>query len=182
MAYSRRLAFELSLLNLMDEEVRLDTLKRIGLDVSDMLRGKEASDLRLPDRAASPVGAYVDVLGPEALVRKLHQSEAGDFAPSDAHCFSLSLWPHLYWVVNRAADGQSWGVGFQHQGRVMLEELEPDHIQPVLWTRDALHSLADSHVMFDGWEESVVERFRFGPREYEGAFVFGLLQRWTRVV
>lgn len=180
-AYSRRLAFELSLLDLMDGEVRLNTLKRIGLDASDVLRAKKESDLRLPEQSGSPVGAYVKVLGPQALVRELLETEAGDFAPSDAHYFSLSLWPHLYWVVNRSTDGRSWGVGFQHQGRILLNELEPDNIQPLLWTRDAIHSVADDHTIFDGWEESIVERLHFGSREYEGAFVFGLLQRWRRV-
>lgn len=180
-AYSPRLAFELSLLKLMDEEVRLDTLRRIGLDVSDVLRGTNASQLRVPEQANSPVAAYVSMLGPETLVRALSASDIGDFAPSDAHCFSLSLWPHLYWVVNRAADGRSWGVGFQNQGKIVLKELEPDHIQPVFWTRDAIHAFADDHVIFDGWEESIVERLRFGSREYQGTFVFGLLQRWKRL-
>jgi hypothetical protein len=180
-AYSQRLAFELSLLHLMEEKVRVDTLRRVSLGDSDMLRGKEASALRLPAEAASPVGAYVKVLGREALVRKLPESEIGDFAPSDAHCFSLSLWPHLYWVVNRDNDDRSWGVGFQNQGKIMLDEFDPDHVQPVLWTRDAIHSVADDHTIFDGWEERIVERLQFGPREYEGAFVFGLLQRWKRI-
>lgn len=177
---SPRLAFELMLLERMTDRIRTETLNAIGLDEAEAARISNVCSLRLPEQASSDLADYMRPLGREAAVKQLDNAESGVFAPSTAHCFTLMLWPHLYWVVNQGPDGRSWGVGFQNQARVLVPEFEPQFVRPGLWTRPTLHALADAHEVLDGWEESVLERLSFGPRRYDAAFVFGLLQQWTR--
>lgn len=107
LVHSPRLALELSLLQLMADDIRTSTLRSVGMDEAEAIRIQAATKLRLPQQASSALGDYVLLLGPEAVVRRLDDSDIRVFAPSRAHCFSLVLWPHLYWVVNQSSDGRS---------------------------------------------------------------------------
>ena len=179
--FSSRMCFELSLLRLMEGATSDAATRELGLTESDLSRASERGPLRLPSEASSDLDKYARFLGVPATSRTLSKEESESFWPSTAHCFAMQLWPSLFWVVNQSSDGQSWGVGFQHQAKVKLIEFDPTMVRGWQWTSEALQAHADSWELYDGWEHRTIERLGFGQQKYEAVFVFGLLQRWSIV-
>jgi len=175
------LSFELLLLDRMTSDYVTSTLREIGLSPAEAALIRKRCRLRIPEQLGSSVATYASLLGPEAT-----QKGSGcmlELLPeSVAHSFRLVLWPHLFWVVHSDPAGRSLAVGFQNQVDLEFEDLDPSLVRVGLWTRFELERLADSHEIYDGWDEEVVVRFAFGKHHYEGKFVFGLLQRWKRIL
>lgn len=178
---SKSLSFEFALLAGMSQPYVKSVLQTILLPESEARRLGQECDLVLPAQLASELSIYVDLLGPEVKRRSPSGDVPTAFTGSTSHCFTLSLWPHLYWVVNRHPRGSSWGVGFENQTQPAFREFGPEVVRPGVWTRGALDSLADHSEIYDGWDERSVVRFGFGSGRYEGEFVFGLLQAWRQV-
>jgi hypothetical protein len=102
-------------------------------------------------------------------------------AGSEAHFFVLTLWPHLYWVVNTRDDLLPWGIGFRNQVRMPFESINPEVIRPGLWTQSALQPFANDVIFFDGWGETSTWHFHFGRRKFAGIFTFFLLHDWREI-
>lgn len=177
---SARLSFELLLLNTMSEAYRASVLREIMLTEAEASKIRAQCQLKLPAEVGSDLVTYIRILGPE-VENTAGYRMSGALAGSTAHCFILTLWPHLFWVVHRRPDGTSWEVGFQNQAVIDFKEVEPSTVRVGLWTRTTLEHIADRSEVYDGWDEQVVVRFDFGDRRYEGEFVFGLLQEWRQL-
>jgi hypothetical protein len=176
-----RLSFELSLLGQMSETYQASVLREIGLTEAEAIEIRRRSPLKVPEQLDSALEAYADLLGLEVKSEPLGHSVPEPFAGSTAHSFSLMLWPHLYWVVNRRPDGRSWGASFQNQAPIGFAQMDGAMVRVGLWTRMALERVAEHHELYDGWDDYVVIRFVLGGRRCEGTFVFGLLQEWRKL-
>jgi len=162
----------------MSKVYRESVLHEIGLADADAGAARAQCALNISDLSKIDLATYGRVLGAEVKSAPLIDDVAEAFVGSTAYYFLLVLWPHLYWIVNRAPGGGTWGIGFRNQVDLRFERFEPSLVRVGLWTRNSLEKLADDHEIYDGWDEEVIVRFRFGPRRYEGTFTFGLLQNW----
>lgn len=179
---SSRLGFELMLLERMIESYRASLLADIGLSRADFGRIRALCALTYPDEATIPLLRFIEYLGPAVKIGPVKRSSEA-FAGSDAYYFLLTLWPHLYWVVDVPPDAgeRPWGIEFQNQTQVSLVDIDPAFVRPGVWTFSALEALADEHAIHDGWDEYVVMHLTFGRRRFEGTFVYNLLQDWREI-
>ena len=175
------LAFELRLLDRMSKGYAAATLHEVGLSEAEAASIRARCTLKLPAQLDSDLDVYKSLLGEPVETRPVGIAVPQVFAGSTVNYFLLTVWPHLYWAVNRRPDGQSWGVGFCNQASLKFVDLDPSIIRRGIWTRSAVESIADRHELYDGWDEQALIRFHFSDRCYEGNFVFGLLQDWQRI-
>lgn len=172
------LSFEFALLARMSPNYAKAVLEQTGYSAETAKQLAAMCALELPGQLTSDVETYAGLLGPEVPESHVGYEVPAALSGSTAHCFQLMLWPHLFWVVHRRPDGGCWSVGFQNQTVVAIRELEPSAVRVGLWSRTTLQLLADSHELYDGWDEHAVVRFAFGKERYEGNFHFGLLDDW----
>ena len=176
-----RFSFELLLLERMSKEYRASVLRQIGLASADAARIRASCPLLAPWQLGNDLTTYLNILGAEVPRHHVGYWSSEELAGSRPHCFLLALWPHLFWVLHEDQDGSWSEVGFRNQTLLNFQHLDPATVRVGLWTRAALRRLADGHALHDGWNEQVTERFTFGSQRYEGQFVYGLLQEWSRI-
>jgi hypothetical protein len=176
-----RLGFEFGILEKMSPGYRDAVTNSVGLDVSEIAVFKADCPLKLPEQLASSVEVYAGFLGNPFSGLKVGYEVPAELGDSQAICFSLTLWPHLLWVVHQQPNGRCWEVGFQQALPKLGTDLEPAVVRPGIWTRSTLQRLSDKHELYDGWDEHAVVRFEFGTRCYEGTFTFGLLDSWRKL-
>lgn len=179
---SARVGFELLLLERMLESYRASVLADVGLTRKKFATLRAQCSLQHPEELTADVDRLKDVLG--SPLRSEPVVDAPEpFVGSTAHLFVLTLWPHLYWVVNEQPQRgyRPWGVGFRNQVQVASAGFEPSLVRVGLWTQSALEAIAATHTLHDGWNEQAEVRFSFGEREFQGKFVYELLQEWHEV-
>lgn len=109
------------------------------------------------------------------------RSEPTQEAPSPrVHRFLFSRWPHLFWSVYETPEGKAWNVGFENQYLGFIPNFDPEVVAPNLWTRVALARQARHHILVDGWDHELIERFDWDGASWYGRFCFGLLVDWSR--
>jgi hypothetical protein len=179
---SARVGFELLLLERMLESYRASVLAGVGLTRKEVAALRANCSLQHPEELTADVDRLKEVLGSPARSEPVMDAPE-PFVGSTAHLFVLTLWPHLYWVVNEQAQRgyRPWGVGFRNQVQFAPSKFEPSLVRAGLWTQSALETIAARHKVHEGWNEQAVVRFSFGEREYQGTFVYELLQEWHRV-
>lgn len=165
----------------MSEGYASFSLQEIGLNDAEAAGIRAQCPINLPQQLDSDLATYVILLGKPVKSESLGNDVPDVFAGSTINYFMLPLWPHLYWTVNTHPGQGSWGVGFHNQAAIEFENIDPSVIRRGIWTRSALEHIADSHDLYDGWDEQAVIRFAFGDDRYEGNFVFGLLQDWRKL-
>lgn len=94
--------------------------------------------------------------------------------------FQPFLWPDLYWVVEKSILEVVTRIGFENRSTPALAGNDPESIEPGVWTRSALATVADDEVVVDDWEPSII-RYGFGGRKYSGVLSYDLLNEWRRV-
>jgi hypothetical protein len=177
----RDLTFEYALLERMLPEYRDTVLADLKLSVREVIEAARRCPIQLPQGLASDIETYRRLLGPEVSTDAFGQSFDGWQTDSTPSCFLCLLWPALFWVVRRNADGGVVGVGFENQISLNFDRFAPAAVRPGLWVQPVLESLADSVELFDGWDERSDLHLTFGDSRYEGIFVFGLLNRWRLI-
>lgn len=175
------LNFEFKLLARMMQHYRFDVLRDLGMSDDETTHIEASCDFQIPQHLGSPIEKYRELIGPEVQIRQLGQDIPEVFRGSTEHLFLLMLWPHLYWVVNRQPNGQTWGAGFQNQAILDFPRLDPSIIRVGVWTRAAIEQLADRYKLYDGWDEEIVVHFTFKDQHYQGKFILGLLQDWQKL-
>jgi hypothetical protein len=177
-----RLQFELNLLGRMTRPIRDRVLHRAGIEPSVLADVQRSHFIRIYDQLKLPVSELSRVLGSAVSTEDLPRTPAVHGLTTVEHKFKLVLWPDLCWVASALPDGEVWDVGFRNRKTPSREAFAPALVRAGEWTRYSLHNFAKEPIIYDGWDESVVERFTFGTAVYQGAFFAGLLQEWQEVV
>lgn len=170
--------FELHVMKRMAPAIRAAALDSLRLSPEEGGRLEASCPIRIPDRSETLFSAYEDLLGPPVM-RQLAPAPA--YPGATEHRFILALWPHLFWSVREAANGQAFSVGFESQFRPPPGCLRASSIRPELVTLDVVRQASLASENYDGWDEEAVVRFRFAEGDFEGRFVWNLLQEWRRL-
>jgi hypothetical protein len=186
-------AFQLYLLSKMSARDLVDqALARLGVTQERMMRAaSEIACVYGLDEPFHSADAYEKLAGPAVLTRELGALEVGDsLRGSIRRCYSLPLWPNVYYVVNRHPSGYAWDARFQ-QGERRISEPDPCalamRVKPWAFAGDVLMSAANKTEFLDAWTDFVEARLTFAsPRGSSAVFYarfdVGLLQRWERDV
>ena len=173
------LGFQMSILLRMDASYCEYVLNDIGISLDTAMHIRDACPFRIPQELGNEIDFYVSKIG-EPVVSLPLTAVPENFANTIAHKFVLTLWPHLFWVVNARENSCSWGVGFQNQVNCS-SFLDPKRMRIGLVSLSEIEKAADKCEPVDGWDEDVSYRIEIKGKSYEARFVLGLLQQWKEL-
>lgn len=170
--------FEMFLLDCMPLEYRTVVLKAADISDSEIKSVRTANPIQVSDLSSFNIDKYIEIFGKQKAHEKIIKKKPAQNKEFIAHYFSLNLWPHLYWVVFEQGDGICSETRFENQSAI---KFDPSLVRVGIWTRQSLDEMADEVVIYDGWDEDITLRYKFGMAKYEGRFIFGLLVEWHKI-
>ena len=164
----------------MCRHIRARVLGGYGASDAEAMAVAANCPIQIPDRGLATVDDYEDLLGPPVRQRSVPLMRS-PFVGLIEYSFILPSWPHLFWVVHESREGRSVNIGFRNQYDAPRRALSPANFAVDQIALPVIEQAAAGGGLHDGWDEHQVHRFEFDMEQYEGEFVWGLLQRWTKL-